>query len=154
MSDRYHLTVGIIVSLLLTGLMVSPAFRNPNDDSFPLSTFPMFSRPKPDPGLVLTQALAVFPDGTRTPLPPELSTGNAEVIQALRMIRDEAYAGPKRASAFCRDIARRIEMSDDPDWAGVVAVEIARSQFDTVAYFEEGPEPVVRKTLQRCRVTP
>ncbi|MGB5812559.1 MAG: hypothetical protein WBG86_18635 [Polyangiales bacterium] len=154
MTDRAHLAVGIGVSLVLTGLALSPAFRHPDEDSFPLSTFPMFSRAKPDPGLVVTQALAVSSDGTRTPLPPELATGNEEVIQALRMIRDEVYGGRKRASAFCRDIVRRIDESNDPEWADVVAVEIARSHFDTVAYFEEGPTPVTRKTLKRCKATP
>ena len=154
MSERHHLVIGVLVSLVFTGLVVSPAFRDANADSFPLSTFPMFSRAKRDPGLVVTQALAVFPNGDRRPLPPELATGNEEVIQALRMIQDEVYGGRKRSSAFCQDIAARIQQSDDSEWNDVVAVEIAKSRFDTVAYFERGPVPVTRKTLERCATSP
>ncbi|MGB8328602.1 MAG: hypothetical protein WCE62_00635 [Polyangiales bacterium] len=154
MSERHHLVVGVIVSLLFTGLVLSPALRAVNADSFPLSTFPMFSGAKRDPGLVLTQALAVFSDGARKPIPPALATGNEEVIQALRMIRDEVHGGRKRTSAFCREIARRIQRSGDSAWDDVVAVEIATSHFDTVAYFERGPTPVTRKTLERCPASP
>ena len=114
----------------------------------------MFSHAKRDPGLVITQVLAVFPNGDRKPLPPALSTGNEEVIQAQRMIHDAVYGDRKRARAFCDDVVRRMEASGDPEWDGVIAVEIAKSHFDTVAYFERGPTPASRKTLERCRTTP
>ena len=153
MTDRQHLWMGILVSLVATALLVTPAFRNPSEDSFPLSTFPMFSRPKPDPGLVVTQVLAVFPDGVRKPLPPEIATGNQEVIQTLRMIRDEVYGGRERAAAFCEDVAGRVRDATAP-WSTATTIEIARSHFDSVAYFETGPEPVTRKTLKRCAVRP
>ena len=154
MTDRQHLLVGAAVSLVLTVLVAMPAFSEPNQDSFPLSTFPMFSRAKRDPGLVVTQVLAVMPDGTREPLPPSLSTGNEEVIQALRMIRDEVYGGRERATVFCQDIATRVRSSNDEHWQQATTIEIVRSHFDTVAYFETGPEPVTRKALKRCAVTP
>lgn len=149
-----HLVLGAIVSLVVTLLLVMPAFSDPNEDSFPLSTFPMFSRAKRDPGLVVTQVLAVMPDGTREPLPPTLATGNEEVIQTLRMIRDEVYGGPERAATFCEGVAERVRNTDDEHWRSATTIEIARSHFDSVAYFEEGPEPITRKPLERCPVHP
>lgn len=146
--------MGAVVSLVVSVLIALPAFSDPSEDSFPLSTFPMFSRAKRDPGLVVTQVLAVMPDGTREPLPPKLATGNEEVIQTLRMIRDEVYGGRDRATAFCNDIAERVRNADDEHWRKAETIEIARSHFDAVAYFESGPDPVTRKALKRCAVQP
>lgn len=147
-----HMWTGTAVSLVITALVLSPAFGDPKEDSFPLSTYPMFSHGRPNPDLVLTQALAVFPNGDRKPLPPKLATGNEEVIQAMRMILDETYGGQERAKSFCRDVVDRINRSSSPRWKDAIAVEIARSHFDTVAYFEKAPEPLSRRTLQRCPV--
>ena len=140
------------VSLVVTALVLFPAFQDPDEDSFPLSTYPMFSHGKPNPDLVLTQVLAVFQDGVRKPVPPKMATGNEEVIQAMRMILDETHGGQTRAVRFCRDVASRIARVSGPPWTDAIAVEIARSHFDTLAYFEIAPHPVHRRTLQRCPV--
>lgn len=150
MAARRELWIGALVSVALTLLVLRPAFADPQEDGFPFSTFPMFSRPKPDPGLVLTQVLAVFPDGSRKPLPPKLASGNEEVIQTLRMIRDQAYGERDRATAFCKEVVTRVHESTKEPWIEAVAIEVARSHFDTVAYFETGPVPVTRKVLVRC----
>lgn len=137
----------------MTLLVAYPAFQDSKrEDSFPLSTFPMFSRGKPDPGVVVTQVLGVFRDGTRKPLPPALATGNTEVIQALRMIRDAVQGGRKRSAAFCGDVARRVQQDESGTWDDVMVIEVARSHFDAVAYFETGPTPATRRTLERCLV--
>ncbi|MEM8606181.1 MAG: hypothetical protein AAGF92_03710 [Myxococcota bacterium] len=154
MTDRQHLWFGAIFSLVVSALVLAPAFLDPTEDSFPLSTFPMFSRAKRDPGLIVTQVLAVMPDGTRKPLPPTLSTGNEEVIQTLRMIRDAVYGDRQRKAAFCDEVAARVRSSGDEYWQQAKTIEIARSHFDSVAYFETGPTPVTRKALKRCSVNP
>ncbi|MGD8606815.1 MAG: hypothetical protein PVH21_05940 [Myxococcales bacterium] len=141
-----------MVSLVLTCLVLWPAFLDPSEDSFPLSTYPMFSRAKTDPSLVLTQALAVMPDGARKPLPPKLSTGNEEVIQSMKIIVDNTYGGGERAEQFCRDIASRVAATASSPWSEAAAIELARSHFDTVAYFEESPRPRHRRTLYRCPI--
>lgn len=151
MTDREHFWIGVAASLVAVGLLVTPAFRDPNEDSFPLSTFPMFSRAKRDPQLVITQVLAVLPDGTRRPLPPELAAGNGEVIQALQMIVNEVYGGRERATRFCKEVAARVSAAPEP-WRQAKAIEIARSHFDTVEYFEIGPDPLTRKILETCPV--
>ena len=151
-DSKWHLWFGAVVSVVVTALVVWPAFIDPDDDSFPLSTYPMFSRGKPNSDLVVTQVLGVFPDGTRKPLPPKLSTGNQEVIQTLSMIAAEAYGGPARARRLCRDAAARVAQSNHPRWSETTSIEIVRSRFDAVAYFEEGPAPRQRRTLRRCEV--
>jgi hypothetical protein len=151
-SKAGHLWFGATVSLVLTVFVLWPALRDPSEDSFPLSTYPMFSRAKSDPSLVLTQALAVLPDGTRKPLPPKLSTGNEEVIQSMRIIVDNTHGGGARAEQFCRDIASRVGAATRSPWSEAVAIELARSRFDTVAYFEEAPVPLDRRTLHRCPI--
>ncbi len=151
MTDRGHLWMGLIVSGVTAALLLTPAFRDPSEDSFPLSTFPMFSAAKRDPDLVITQVLAVAPDGTRRPLPPELATGNVEVIQALQMVRNEVYGGRERLTKFCSGVATRLRNAPEP-WRSTRTVEIARSHFDTVDYFETGPKPVTRKVLKTCPV--
>ena len=134
--------------------MLYPAFIDPYDDSFPFSTYPMFSDPRLDPGLTLYQALAVFPDGQRKPVSPELATGNEEVIQAMGTIRRESRRGKGKArgKVFCGDIAARVAKSNDPKWRDAIEIELARSHFDTVQYFQEARVPQSRKTLRRCPI--
>ena len=40
--------------------------------------------------------------------------------------------------------------ADDEHWRQAKTIEIVRSHFDTVAYFETGPEPVTRKPPMRA----
>lgn len=152
MSGASQLWLGAAVSLALTGLVGWPALLDPSEDSFPLSTYPMFSHARTDPSLVLTQALAVMPDETRKPLPPKLSSGNEEVIQSMRIIADNTHGGSKRAEQFCRDIASRVRATNRSPWSETVAIELARTHFDTVAYFEEAPVPLDRRILHRCPI--
>lgn len=134
--------------------MLYPAFIDPYADSFPFSTYPMFSDPRLDPGLTLYQALAVFPDGQRKPVSPSLATGNQEVIQAMGTIKRESRRGKgsARGRAFCEDIAARVASSDDPVWQGATEIELAKSRFNTVRYFQEERVPESRKTLRRCPI--
>lgn len=53
-----------VVSLLALGLVLSPLLRHPDEDSFPLSTFPMFSHERPR-RMTLTHAVGVDAQGER-----------------------------------------------------------------------------------------
>lgn len=153
-NELIQLWLGGLLSVVLSIAMLYPAFIDVYDDSFPFSTYPMFSDPRLDPGLTLFQALAVFPDGRRKPVSPELATGNEEVIQAMGTIRRETRRGKGRAKgkAFCEQIAARVATSEDPKWQDAVEIELARSQFNTVRYFKEERAPETRKTLRRCPI--
>ena len=83
MSRAYAYTV----SAVLLAAVLSPGLRNaqdPRTDSFPLSTYPMFSYDKPRTATV-TSAVAQGPDGLEVPLAPKF-VGTSETMQALRTI--------------------------------------------------------------------
>lgn len=148
----FEVVKALALTVALTVAVFGPAFREPPKDSFPFSTYPMFSAGKPDPDLVLTQVRAVFADGTSKPLPPKLTTGNEEVIQAMGTILREAYGSREGSRAFCERIAARVKASGDEKWADVIRIEIVRSQFDVLRYFDEGPEPIRKKPVRGCLV--
>lgn len=140
------------VSLGLTGLVLWPAFRDPPVDSFPLSNYPMFSAGRPDPMLTLPHALAIHGDGKRSPLSPTIASGNWEVLQSMMIINTAINGGDRTQGPFCAAIALRVAESADEDLEDVMAVELATSTFDTVAYFEGDTEPRQRQVHRRCEV--
>ena len=137
-----------IVFVVMTALVVTPAFRDPPYDSFPFSDFPMFSRGRPDPMLNLVHALGVNGEGEREPLSPLISSGNEEVLQSMLIIHQGLYGSDP--DGFCAEIAARVATSSD--LADIEAVEIVTSRFDCVAYFEGDTTPVSRHTHRRCEV--
>ena len=136
------------VSLVLLGATLSPLARHPDDDSFPLSTYPMFSRERPRE-IVMVHAVGVDAAGERTPLRPMISAGNREVLQSMATLQQAVGGG--RARQHCQQIAARVRA--DASLAGVREVEIATDTFDSVAYFAEGrTEPLARAVHARCAV--
>lgn len=136
------------LTLILVALVISPALRDPPVDSFPLSDYPMFSHGRPSPEMTLTHAHGVSEDGARQALSPLVSSGNREVLQSMMTIGNEVHAG--RSVPFCREVAQRV--AAEPDLAHIAYVELLTSTFDSIAYFEEGPEPLHRELHHRCRV--
>ncbi len=130
------------------GAVLFPAFRTPPQDSFPLSDFPMFSHGRPDPGMVLAQALGVRSNGEKVPLAPMISSGNREVLQSMMTIHRELHS--PRASAFCAEIAERV--AGEEDLRDVEQVELSMSTFDAVAYFEDAEAATERDIRVSCEV--
>ena len=148
-STRTRIAV-YLFSGAVAAAVLWPAFRDPPVDSFPLSTYPMFSYGRPDPHLTIDHALAVHADGTREALPPMMSTGIREVLQSKTMITAALVSG--RGQPFCEAIAERVRASGDPDYADVTSIELATSTFHTLDYFDHGPEPVKRTVHVRCEM--
>ncbi len=140
------------VSVLLTALVLWPAFRDPPVDSFPLSNYPMFSYGRPDPLLTLPHALGVHADAEETPLSPSISAATYEVLQSMMTIQAAIDGGPSTQASLCHQIAERVAESGDAELADVESVEIATSTFDSVAYFEGDTEPRARRVHMRCEV--
>ena len=137
-----------VVSLLALGLVLSPLLRHPDEDSFPLSTFPMFSHERPR-RMTLTHAVGVDAQGERTPLPPRVSADTSEPLQSMRTIEPAVQAG--RARALCTEIAARVAAR--ADLAQQQDVEVETIAFDAVAYFDEAPpDPYIRRVHARCPV--
>lgn len=123
-----------------------PAFRDASADSYPLSTYPMFARPRERP--VLHFAEGVDAQGKAHKLAPRL-VGSDEVMQAGATVRRAVEGGARAQKRLCKDIAARVAKSAHPE---VTRVRLVRATFDPVAYFTETPEPVERAVRGECKV--
>jgi hypothetical protein len=115
-------------------------------DGYPLSTYPMFARPRPVRERV-DRAI-----GRRGGVPVQLplsAVGGEEPMQVVMTLGREIRAG--RSATLCADVARRV--AADRDLAGVDEVEIATEVHDALAYFgDRRPPPVSRTVRARCPV--
>ncbi len=133
-----------MASLALIAVTLSPVLRDPRDDGFPLSTYPMFAS-KRLTKLTLTYALGEGAGGERIVLSPSL-LGTGEVLQAMRVIESAVAGGPPAMMRLCRSIAARV--AGEPEYARVVAVRIVTGTHDAVEYLARGH---VGKEIERVR---
>ncbi|WP_438035652.1 hypothetical protein [Sorangium sp. So ce204] len=146
-GERRAYAYGVTAALLL--LMLAPLFRRPPVDSFPLSTYPMFSWGRHDARTAVERAVGVDSRGGRRPIPPRL-VGSEEVLQAKATLAHSIRQGARAARALCRGIASRVAAEDR--YADVVAVEIRTDTFDAVAFFEGQEAPIDAKLHATCKV--
>lgn len=143
-----HRWVAALVSVGLVGTTLEPLVRAPDDDGFPLSTFPMFARPRPA-RVAMSSAQGVTRDGgVRALSPGHLGTG--EVMQAFQRIQRAIAAGAPERLALCRAIAARV--AGDAALRDVVAIQLVSGTYDaadTLAHGATGREV----TQARCDVT-
>jgi hypothetical protein len=136
-------------SAAIVGLMLYPIFRRPPVDSFPLSTYPMFSFGRRDAITTVERAVGVDARGGRRPIPPRL-VGSEEVLQAKATLAQSVRQGPKVARALCGDIAGRV--AQESAFADLVSVEIRTDTFDAAAFFEGKERPTDSKVHAICKV--
>jgi hypothetical protein len=113
----------LVISVALIGATLSALHRDPLDDGFPISTYPMFAQ-KRGTKLTLVYGLGVTASGATRPLPSEV-TGTGEVLQAAVVYEDAAHAGPKALAALCAAIAGRVA-------SDIVSVRIVEGTHDAV----------------------
>lgn len=137
-----------LAAIALCSAALAPAVRSPDDDGFPLSTYPMFAAPRPRT-LTMVSARGVTRDGRPRPLSPgDLGTG--EVMQAFATLQ-RAAASATECAALCDAIAARV--ADDDERADVTAIEIVLGRYDAVAIVSGGAGPGERTArLARCDV--
>jgi len=118
-----------IASVALVAAAASPVLRDPGDDSFPLSTYPMFARER---GRTLTLAYPIGRTGSggRRVLEPRV-VGTTEVLQALAIVEDALASGG--GDALCARIADAV--ARDRAYRDVVAIELVVGTHDAVDYF-------------------
>lgn len=124
-----------------------PAFRTPALDSYPLSTYPMFSERRDRPWL--QRMVALDRAGVARPLPPRL-IANAETLQAAAAIRRAVAGGKGAMRALCSEVIARI--SSEPEFQRVRELRIQAVQYDPIEYFEALRAPIAERTLHSCRV--
>lgn len=147
-SEKASMLWGYAVSIVVLAAVLWPSLRTPAQDSFPLSNYPMFSLGRPDARISLHHAMGIDGQGHAQPLPPMISAGNREVLQAMMTIRLAVQHDPQ---AYCAEVADRV--AADSDFASVEAVQVAWSTYDGLTYFEaEEPGPVESFEVARCEV--
>lgn len=127
-SRAYAYLISAVVLAAVSYPFTWPLHR----DSFPLSNYPMFSRPLPEPTVSLQYALGVEPDGTRHHLPPRL-VANEEVLQARAVLARAVAHGAEATRSLCRALAARVAGAG-AGWARVAEVRIVTGTHDAVAY--------------------
>jgi hypothetical protein len=134
------------------GSVAWPAFGSLKDDSFPLSTYPMFAAARGRPQLA--QMVGLDATGKLVRLNPEL-LGSSEVLQAKALVERAANAGPRQRAAFCKTVAARVRRAEEQaSEPRLEQLELTRGRFDPIAYFTITPEPLEREVLYRCDVHP
>ncbi len=121
-----------IVSIALLGAVLSAVLRDPLDDGFPISTYPMFAQPR-STHLELTYAVGIAKDGSSRSLPSEV-VGTGEALQAAAIYDDAVNGGAKRLGPLCIQIAAYVA-HDSPD---LTAVQIIAGSHDAVALLLHG----------------
>lgn len=144
-AERSRL-VAYLVGFGATAAVLSPLGSGATD-SFPISTYTMFARPRGQP--TMFAVVAQTADGSEQRLPPAL-VGSSEVLQTKVLIQRSVEAGPEAMAELCRAIADRIAAS--PEGNSLRHVDIVRRRYDPIAYFVTGPEPIEQERLLRCPV--
>jgi hypothetical protein len=133
------------VALVLASVAVLlPLLGSPRDDSFPLSTYPMFAR---DPGefTVISTVVAEDRRGVTHRLSPSLIGGSPEPVLAAETARQAVQRG--RTAALCDEVADRIAES--------TAEDLVRVQVVTETHDLDQTDDAERTTVlvhDRCRV--
>ncbi len=145
MSREFHQGPALLFSLIMIGLALSPLVHQ--RDSFPLSTYPMFTSVREKPWIAVV--VGVDAQGQQRPIPPRL-VANAELMQAAQTIGSAVKRG--QAKRLCERVAARI--ADEPKWRDAVAVEVQSRQFDPRTYFTSatGREPLRVRKRAHCLV--
>ena len=121
----------VAVSLALIAATLWPLARDPRDDGFPLSTYPMFASRRPTLQ-TFRYALGETATGERRTLRPAV-VGTGEVLQAIRVF-DRAVAGGRgETQRLCEAIAARV--AGERDMTDIVVIRVVSGTHDAVEYF-------------------
>ena len=137
------LAYGVIAAVLVVVGIVPLVLDR---DSFPLSTYPMFSTRRSTSETVDT-AVAVDADGAIHRLGPQRIAGTDEIILATATVSGAINAGT--VDDLCSEIARRVA-GDGPDSAA--SVEVVTERFDAIRWYRGDHTPIDRVVHATCPV--
>ena len=150
MNNEHSPVYAYVVSLALVAAVLWPALRTPPQDSFPLSTFPMFSRKRPAEVLI-DHVVAVDEQGVAQVVPPQLVAG-VEVLQTKVAIAHAVRSGKAGRQRLCREVAARL--ASEPAWRHAKRVEVRRDRFAVLKYFSDSRKPLHTQVYARCNIGP
>ena len=129
----------IVASLVAAVVVLSPMLREPTDDTYPLSTYPMFAFDRGAEHNIAT-AVEIDADGSVRRLSPTLIAGTDEVILASVTVTRSINRG--EADLLCAEIAERLGPGR--------TVEVRLETVDVVAFIADGAEPTAIDVKARC----
>jgi hypothetical protein len=127
---------------LLLAAVLGPGLLG-SADSFPLSTYPMFSRQRPARSWVAT-VRGFTANGRSDRIPAEVIS-SSEPMQAVATLNRALRSGRKATAQLCRDIAVRVPKD-------YVRLEIRREQYSTQGFFRGEDEALRTRVAARCPV--
>ena len=126
---------------LVALIVLAPALRDPVNDSYPLSTYPMFADERPDVANLPT-VVGVDSEGSVHRLSPQLISGSDEVILAAATVADAIDSGD--ADVLCAEVADRVAA------ATYVELIVRTEVVDVVAHIADGTDPLSINEHARC----
>jgi hypothetical protein len=147
--ERLGRWLGLFIGCGATLAVLSPVFEGVAGDSFPISSYPMFARPRGQPTLYAAVGRDVTGKEIRL---PAAVLGSSEVLQTKVLIERSVQGGPRAMQSSCNSIAERVAAS--PDAARLRSIELVRRRYDPIAYFVSGPSPIEQERLMSCKVPP
>ncbi|MEE9149571.1 MAG: hypothetical protein V3U27_19495 [Candidatus Tectomicrobia bacterium] len=136
---------------LVIGALLWPVSGLQKRDSFPLSTYPMFTRRRQRVVIYAVLGLGKSQDDVERveAIPPRFIANN-EVMQAVVTVRRAVRKGRAARRHFCQRVATAVAKA--PDFSHVEALEIVRDIYDPLRYFAADGERIERQRLERCRI--
>lgn len=125
-----HRAIGWGLAAATLAIVCLPVLCTPRRDSFPLSTYPMFSRARGS--LTIIEALEVKQDLSTEVIAPSL-IGGGEALQAHAVLRQTARRGAVALNALCTTLARRLTERGRAFHA--TQVRIVRTQVQPLEYY-------------------
>lgn len=116
------------VTIALASAVLFPVTKSPGWDSFPISSYPMFSRGDLGTSVSVSHVVLVTSAGERRPAPPAL-VGTPEPMVAKALVETAIARGD--TAGLCARVAARAKAEGET----AARVEVATSVFDTKAYF-------------------
>jgi hypothetical protein len=130
------------IAFVVLALVLSPLVRD--HDSFPLSTYPMFSE-RLSRMSYLPTAVGVTASGDYRRLSPELISGGYEPIHAFSTVDSSIARGD--TAVLCEEIRARV---NDHGAADIVAIEVVTETHDSIDWFTGDKQPLARTVHARC----
>ena len=131
------------VATLAVCAVLVPVLRPGAGDSYPLSSYPMFTADR-DSEETVAVAVGITSDGDPVRLSPELIAGTDEVIHAAATV--SRGVARDTTPLLCDEVADRV--GDDRD---LVAIEVRSETYDTVRWFDRR-EPLRFEMHATCPV--
>lgn len=145
-AERAARAWAAVVSIVFVAVLFVPVIRW--EDGFPLSNYPMFSRPK-DREARIYHVVGFSETGHHRPLTPEM-VGTDEIMQAHVSVRLAIGRGPGAVADLCQRAARAV--AAEPSWSDVSLVEVRVDWFDAIDYWQGARKPVRSRIAGRCPV--